>query len=406
MKGRIHGAALAATLLFSGLFGAGCSPVRMTEAVWVLEDAQAGAGPSKLKDKTAAPSCATLTYRRNGAVREADIYLPGGDDVAQAGLLLAPGADPDGNDDPRFVAFAETMARARFEVVAPDIPGLRELRVRAGDADSVRDALLLLVDRRSQAGDATIGVFALSLATGLTTIALLSPEVEERVHFILYLGGYFDLEAVITFFTTGWYREDGKMKYREPDSYGKWFFAVSNADLIEDPKDRLLVERMGRRRLDDPDADLSDIVERLGPEGRAVYNLLTNNDPGRVSVLLRKLPAEIQEEIRALDVKHRDLSGMEPRFLLVHGNNDPVIPESQSIAFAKSVDHAELYILDSLVHVDPRGAGLGDKITLLSLMYDLLSERDRVRSVGKVDLGIEVLEERPCRHARERRSAN
>lgn len=376
---------------------ASCSPARLTEAVRVLEDAQAGEGPSQLKEEVPQPVCTTVTYRRNGVVRTADVYLPGGERTARAGLLLAHGADPDGKDDPRFVAFAETLARGRFEVVAPDIPGLRELRVRASDADFIRDGLLLLAQRRADAGDATVGLFALSLATGLASIALLSPEVEGRAHFILYLGGYFDLEAVITFFTTGWYLKNGELKYRPTDSYGKWFFAVSNADLIEDPADRLLVERMGRRRLEDPDAGLSDIVPQLGPEGQAVYRLLTNRDPALVPELLAELPPRIRAEVRALDIKRRDLSTLHERFLLVHGANDPVIPESQSIAFAASVDHAELYLLDSLTHVDPRGAGFEDKITLVSLMYDLLEERDRVRPVDAVDLNIEELARRPCR---------
>ncbi|MCK4868433.1 MAG: hypothetical protein KAT39_10300 [Alphaproteobacteria bacterium] len=223
---------------------AGCSFPRLGESMRVLEDVQAGAGPSALKEQTPAPTCSTITYKRDGVRRVADLYRPGGGEPVLAGLLLAPGADPDGKDDPRFVAFAETLARARFEVIAPDIPGLRELRVRAADSEHIRDALVLLSNRRAEAGNATVGVVAISFATGPTTIALLSPEAKGRAHFILYIGGYYDIEAVITFFTTGWYRDggDGEMKHRPPNSYGKWFFAVSNTDFIDDPYDRALIE--------------------------------------------------------------------------------------------------------------------------------------------------------------------
>lgn len=391
--GRLVLLVLAATVL------GGCSLSRLAESMRVLEDVEAGAGPSALKEETPVPGCETITYRRNGVVRIADIYSPGGGEPARSGLLLVPGADPDGKDDPRFVAFAETLARARFEVIAPDIPGLRELRVRAADSEHIRDALILLSNRRAEAGDATVGVVAISFATGPTTIALLSPEARGRAHFMLYIGGYYDLEAVITFFTTGWYRDggDGKMKHRPPNSYGKWFFAVSNADFIDDPGDRALIEWMGRRRLDDADADLSQVVPRLGPEGRAVYDLLTNTDPERVPELLARQPPRARAEIAALDLKRLDLSGLGARFLLVHGNDDPIIPETQSIAFAARVAHAELYLLDSMQHVDPKPAGLGDKIRMLSMMYDFLKERDRERPEARDAAGIGEVTSKPCR---------
>lgn len=395
--GRARGLAM---LLLAASFLGGCSPSRLGESKRVLNDIEAGVGPSILKEKTPAPGCTTITYRRNGVARVADLYRPGGDEPARAGLLLAPGADPDGKDDPRFVAFAESLARARFEVVAPDIPGMRELRVRAADSEHIRDALLLLSARRAEQGSSTIGVVAISFSTGPTTIALLAPEMKGQVHFMLYIGGYYDIEAAITFFTTGWYRDkrDGKMKHREPNSYGKWFFAVSNADFIDDPADRILVEMMGRRRLHDPEADLSDIVPRLRSQGRAVYDLLTNTDPDRVPELLARQPPRARAEIAALDIKRRDLSGLDARFLLVHGNDDAVIPETQSITFAARAAHAELYLLDSMQHVDPQPAGFGDKIRMLSMMYDFLKERDRERPVEIAGGGaVEELAERPCR---------
>ena len=386
-------------LLLAAPVLAGCSFSRLGESMRVLEDVEAGAGPSALKEETPAPTCSTITYRRNGVQRVADIYRPGGGEPALAGLLLAPGADPDGKDDPRFVAFAETLARARFDVIAPDIPGLRELRVRAADSEHIRDALVLLSNRRAEAGNATVGVVAISFATGPTTIALLSPEAKGRAHFMLYIGGYYDIEAVITFFTTGWYRDggDGEMKHRAPNSYGKWFFAVSNADFIDDPYDRALIDWMGRRRLDDPDADLSQAVPRLGPQGRAVYDLLTNTDPDRVPELLAIQPPRARAEIAALDLKRLDLSGLNARFLLVHGNDDAVIPETQSIAFAARVAQAELYLLDSMQHVDPKPAGFGDKLRMLSMMYYFLTERDRERPVEAAARAAEELHTAPCR---------
>lgn len=77
-----------AMLLLAALLLGGCSPSRLGESKRVLDDIEAGAGPSALKEKTPVPSCTTIIYRRDGVARVADLYRPGGDEPARAGLLL------------------------------------------------------------------------------------------------------------------------------------------------------------------------------------------------------------------------------------------------------------------------------------------------------------------------------
>ena len=69
---------------------------------------------------------------------EADLYLPG--EPAKAGIVLVPGLTPRGRDDARLVDFAMTLARARFEVLVPDLPRMRTFQVTALDAVPIADA--------------------------------------------------------------------------------------------------------------------------------------------------------------------------------------------------------------------------------------------------------------------------
>ncbi len=362
---------------------AACSPARLLEAGRVLGDMGAGGESSALSEVTGAPVCTTLRYEVDGRRRLGDLYVPAA--PALAGLVVVPGASPDGKDDPRLVAFATAMARARFEVLVPELPGLRELRVRSDDASIIADALVALSRHRSRQGNATLGVVAISYTVGPTALALLEGDAGARTHFMLGIGGYYDVEAAIAFFTTGYYRAPGgPWRRRAPDSYGKWFFANSNADFLDDPRDRDLLTRMARRRLEDASADIDDLAAGLGPEGRATYRLLVNDDPDLVAELIRALPARLRAEIAALDLSARDLSGLKARLFLVHGHDDPVLPETESIALAAAAPNAELYLLNSLQHVDPKPAGLGDKLRMLSAMYGVLTERDRVRVPDKV----------------------
>jgi pimeloyl-ACP methyl ester carboxylesterase len=135
---------------------------------------------------------------------------------------------------------------------------------------------------------------------------------------------------------------------------------------------------MARRKIGDPDADVSDLTKGLGPDGRAVVALLANRDPERVLALLAALPPAIVAEVQALDLSRRDLRTLDAQFILVHARDDPIIPETESITFAAAAapGRAELFLLEGLHHVDASDLGLVDKLRLLDAVYTVLAFRD------------------------------
>ena len=65
------------------------------------------------------------------------------------------------------------------------------------------------------------------------------------------IGGYYDVEAVVTYFTTGYYRDaaDAPWTRGTPNEYGKWLFVGANSDAIMDMRDRITL-RADRRPAD------------------------------------------------------------------------------------------------------------------------------------------------------------
>lgn len=355
-----------------------CSPSRLVDTTRLLADIGAGDGPSTLKENTPHPRRETIDFDVDGRRTVADLYTLASPTAGPlAGLVLVPGLATTGKDDSRLVAFANSLARARFQVLVPDLPNMRKLRVNAGDARIIADAAIHL---HSLDPERPLGMTAISFAAGPMVGALFEPGIADQVDFMITVGGYYDLEAVITFFTTGYYRDgaDAPWQYRRPNVYGKWVFVLSNVRVLDDPADRVALITMAERRLDDPEADISDVAEGLGPQGQAVYALLTNDDPDRVPALLAELPEAVTAEIAALDLKRRDLSDLKVQFVLVHGRDDPIIPETESMAFADAVapGQADLYLLESFQHVNAAELGLSDKLTLLSAVYTVLGFRD------------------------------
>ncbi len=92
---------------------AGFAPARHLESARVLADVAAGEAPSALKARTQAPLRTAVHYRIQGRAHTGDLYLPG-EGRPLAGIVLMPGAVPQGKDDPRLTAFVTALARARF----------------------------------------------------------------------------------------------------------------------------------------------------------------------------------------------------------------------------------------------------------------------------------------------------
>ena len=368
-----------------GLVLQACAPGRGLEAWRVLDDIAAGPGPSRLKEMTPAPERMPVAYQIDGRGYAGDLYRPG--DEARAALVLVPGAAPEGKDDPRLVAFAHTLARARFNVLVPEIENLRAMKVRPDDARAIADAVRHLVARAEPPGETSVGLVAISYAAGPAVLAALQDNARDKVRFLVAVGGYHGSERLVTFFTTGRFREgpDEPWQFATPNAYGKWIFVRSNAERVDDPRDRVLLTAMAERKLDDLEADVSDLVTRLGAQGRAIHDLLTNEDPEAVPGLIARLPKGVRDDMAGLDLARRDLSRLHAELILIHGRDDAIIPytESQALAAAVPAEQVRLYLVDNLAHVDLGVGDLGDVVKLWRAAYRVLEIRDELPGTGE-----------------------
>ncbi|MGF1608165.1 MAG: alpha/beta hydrolase family protein [Kiloniellales bacterium] len=366
-------------MVLLALMVAACSPERALEAKRLLLDVAAGPGPSTLKEATQPPSREPLEFTVEDRQHGGELYRPAGRQGRP--LVLVPGVTPQGLDDPRLVAFASSLARVGFLVLVPDIANLRALKVRASDAVPIADAVRYLAHTpNGSTAPRQVALAAISYAAGPAVLAALESDVTPDLAFLLMIGGYYDMTAVVTFFTTGAYRAapGEPWRYGVPNAYGKWAFVRGNAEVLNTPADRRLLTEIAQRKMDDLAADVSYLTAQLGPEGRSVLALLNNQDPERVPELMAGLPAAIADNMRGLDLAGRDLAALALPVFLLHGRDDPVIPftESQALADALPGDAARLTLADNLSHVDLTPGGLLDALTLWRASYRLLEARD------------------------------
>jgi hypothetical protein len=354
---------------------------RAAEALLVIEDVAAGpAGPSRLKGWSEAPAREAITYPGPGKTNTADVYRPGGGEHARASVVVVPGIVRLGKDDPRIVAFAQTMARAQFLVFVPDLQSLRELSIRSGDADELSALVWHIAATETAGAEKSVGIVAFSYAAGPAILAAMNPKTRRLVRFVYAVGAYYDIVSLGTYLTTGHFRENPDRPWQKqmPASYATWIFVHSSAAWLEDPADRRSLKAMSEAKLADPDADVGDIAAQLGVEGQAVNRLVLNSDPEKAPLLISELPASLLAELHRLDLRPRNMADLKATLILIHGRDDTLIPYSESIrlAAASDADRTHLFVIGSLAHVNLGSGGLTDFWMLWRASYLMLRERD------------------------------
>jgi hypothetical protein len=135
-------------------------------------------------------------------------------------------------------------------------------------------------------------------------------------------------------------------------------------------------------KLADQQADIAPLAQRLGPEGRVVYDLVTNRDPERTQRLIAALPAASRAMIDALTLHNRDLTRLSARLILLHGRDDRFIPFTETLRLGRAAapGRVHVFILHRVLgHVDL------DLASVLSSQFwsaDLWDALDLVRAVS------------------------
>lgn len=346
----------------------------------VLQDIAAGGKPSALKRRTPEPTVQEVAYKIDTRRSSGDLYVSPGQS-AMGGIVLVPGVARAGHRDSRIVALARTLARARFAVLVPELRNVSQLKVSAQDAQAIADAGRYLLSRSELAPEGRVGIAAASYAVGPAVLAALRPELNERIDFILGVGGYYDVREALTFAITGYYRDrtrsGARWRYLKPDDQVRLVFLVSTVDRVSSPKDRELLRQIAQRKLQNAHAPVDTLIRQLGAEGRALYQLLIARQPEQVPLLIERLPPAVKQHILALDLASRDLSRLRAQLILIHGRNDRSIPFTESKALSVAAPRARLFIVSNLAHVNLEKGSFIDALRLWCAVDELLSERVR-----------------------------
>ena len=357
-------------LLVVCFIGAGFLLWRFATPAMVLQDMVAADGASLIKDLTDAPVRSTGFVPLSGESLGVDTYV---DRAGYRGhLILVPGFSPAGKDDTRLMALAKTFARAGFAVHVPDLPGSRSLMVSEVDVEGL---IATIKARTGDAGDDTpVGMAAVSYAAGPAIVAAIDPRVAAEVDYVVALGGYHDAESVITYLTTGAFRQTGETtwQYGPGNLRAGWVFMAANAARWHDPAEGDLLQEAARQKAEDPNVDLSNLRGYLGTDALALMDLFENRDPDQTGALLEALPPSILASLTALSPSRHDVEPLAGELILVHGLDDQIVPYTESLNLQSAVPDTDLFLVSSFTHVDPDNVDWQGYMTMILAVETIL----------------------------------
>lgn len=260
-----------------------------------------------------------------------DRYAPGG---TSPGIVLVPGATPQGLDDPRVTQVARALARSRRDVVLPEL-ALYDEDLTRRDVGRIRR---VIVEHAAATGGPVV-VIGISYGGSLALIA--AAQVPEDVGATAVFGAYGDLIGVIQAVTT----DTSVVGERRIDWQGhpraREVLQERAVELLPPEERGGLTEALAGER--EPD--------ELNEPARRLHALLTNTDPDETYDLAAALPGSVLTRLQRLSPVH-EVRRAPGGATILHAVNDPLVPFAEALRLHHAIDDTLLLPLESFGHVE------------------------------------------------------
>jgi dienelactone hydrolase len=298
-------------------------------------------------------------------------------------LLLTPGVNALGIDEPRLVAFARQLASTGFVVLTPELPDLSRYLITARSTDMIEDAAVWLTGRTDLTRGRRIGVAGISFAGGLSVVAAGRASLAGRLAFVFSFGGHANFQRVVRYLCTGVEQTPANLpgvpRTPAPHDYSVAVVTLDLAgqlvppDQVEGLKAGILtflhashLALFDKAKAEREFADARTMEAAMAEPAATIMRLVNTRDVAALGPRLLPHVGNLGDEA-ALSPDRSPAPGA-PVFLL-HGVEDNVVPAAESLALAAHVGpQAEVHVLltplISHAEVD-RPAGTGDAVALI-----------------------------------------
>ena len=301
----------------------------------------------------------------------------------EGALLLAPGVNALGIDEPRLVSFARNLASSGFIVLTPELPDLSRYLVTARSTDMLEDAALWFSGRTDLTRGHRIGMAGISFAGGLSVVAAGRPSLAGRLAFVFSFGGHANFQRVVRYLCSGAEPAapgiDNPPRVPPPHDYG---VAIVALDLVEQlvPADQAEPVKAGilrflhashlalfdTKKAEQEFAEARSMEATIAEPGRTLLHLVNTRDVAALGPKLLPYVANLGDDA-ALSAD-RSPAPDAPVFLL-HGAEDNVVPALETLRLARHLApqaRVKVLLTPLISHAEvDRPASAGEVVSLV-----------------------------------------
>jgi pimeloyl-ACP methyl ester carboxylesterase len=246
------------------------------------------------------------------------------------------------------------FARAGYLVVVPDLPGLRKEEPSPETVGETVEVARAVADMPDSEGEkaALVGV---STGGALALTAARDDGLDGRVSVVAAVAPYSDIRTVLGIATTGHYGREGRMVPYRSETFLSYVAARALVGALPEGEDKeTLAGEVLRVSREHPDP-LARWRGRgtcdLGPEARAVVEVLANTDPRRFDELYAGLPKGVRTQMEALSAVHAE-GEVEAPVEIATGPRDRYFPADESYRVRGFAPEANVTITPALDHAE------------------------------------------------------
>ena len=288
-------------------------------------------------------------------------------------LIVVPGLHPSGIRDPRFIAFAETCARAGFLVIAPDIAEFRNFIITSESLRILRSVVnalpkIIPADQRQR-----LGILGISYGAGPVFLVA----AEQKFDFIVSVGGYYNLLHALKYSFTG--SHEGGQR-RQTHEWTRLIFAFQHVRQLADQNDEEVLRQSIALRLQLKEKEAEALEQKLSREGKSLIEGILNGLSEEQKTRFNEL----------LDLREKDALALSPqssvsridrstKVFLIHGTTDEAIPFEETLELNRAFEQAGVdsrcLLTPALSHADLKSvSGMWESLKLLHWQRQLMAE--------------------------------
>ncbi len=306
------------------------------QAIAVLDQLNGKPVPHLLRSIAAMPvSTTTLTIPSSAGLVHARLYTPIPAPNAP-GLVLIPGIQYLGMDEPRLVAFARTMSACGLRVLTPELPDSRDYRIQPSDVQAIGDSVQWLQNATGH----PVGLMGLSFSGGLALMAAAKPPFSNEVSFVFSVGAHDDLLRVATCYATeADPLPNGDVERATPKNYGPWVLEYEHLEDFIPQADVAAIRPVLRARFYENWAQEKTLLATLTDPQKAEYEKFL--DPKQEDAALFASNKKHAADMAAVSPDGH-LAGLHAPVYLLHGRGDTLIPFAEAEWLKEDLPHGTL----------------------------------------------------------------